>query len=300
MNQLSVDLPLVCLIPALILCGYVLYKDRLEPEPVGLLALLFGAGVVCGAGGFFAQKYLIVWLDTFFANSMEMMENGLMVYSSNATELLHQSLCAFVGISLVQILLKWAAMFLLTHRNKNFNYIYDGVVYATVLSLGYALAECGAFAFVNGVEMLAPKLLASIPAHLFVGILMGWFYTMWRARFMANRIEKKLLKAGLAQEDRIRSSAPWLVMSFLVPMALDGLYFLTANRQGSALTTLFITTVFVLYGISFIVIDRLASSDRSCKRYLVRMIAAGHPDVDMQQLEAIVDGDDEEAADEEA
>ena len=43
-------------IPALILCGYVLYKDRLEPEPVGLLVLLFGAGVVCGAGGFFAQK----------------------------------------------------------------------------------------------------------------------------------------------------------------------------------------------------------------------------------------------------
>ena len=300
MNQLSVDLPLVCLIPALILCGYVLYKDRLEPEPLGLLAALFGAGAVCGLGGSFMQKIIIDWLDSLFESSIDMMENGLMVYTSDGIELLHHSLCAFVGIALVQVLLKWAAMFLLTHRNKNFNYLYDGVVYATVLSLGYALAECGVFAVVNGVEMIAPKLLSAIPAHLFVGILMGWFYTMWRARYMANGIENKLLKAGLVQVDRIRSSAIWLVMSFFVPVVVDGLYILAANRQGRTLTTLFVTVVFVLYGISFIVIDGLASNDKSCKRYLVRMIAAGHPDVDRQHLEALVDGGSEEVANEEA
>jgi hypothetical protein len=117
---------------------------------------------------------------------------------------------------------------------------------------------------------------------------------------MANGIENKLLKLGLVQEDRIRTSAPWLIMSILVPVAVDGLYILTAARQGRTLTTLFVMFVFVLYGISFIVIDRLAGNDKSCRRYLVRMIAAGHPDVDLQRLQSIVDGTDEEAADEEA
>ena len=46
MNHFSFELALVAVLPAIALCAYVFFKDRAEKEPIGLLAFLFGAGVV--------------------------------------------------------------------------------------------------------------------------------------------------------------------------------------------------------------------------------------------------------------
>lgn len=288
MNHFEFDISLACLIPGLILCAYVLYKDKIEPEPIGLLALLFGAGAVCAVGSHFLEKFLVWVLDTCFASGMEYMENGSLEYASEFIGVLHQGLCAFAGISLSQVALKWGAMFLLTHKHKAFNYLYDGVVYSTVLSLGFALSECCIFWIANGTQLLGVKLLTAVPGHLFVGILMGWLYTMWRVRFLANRIEEKMLQQRIILQDNIRPSGIWLVCSILIPIVMQGLFLLAGNIRSDALTTVVTTLVFAAYGISFVLIDSLAGKDRNSKRYLCRVIARSHPDLSIQRIEKIV------------
>jgi hypothetical protein len=44
MNHASIGISLISLIPAMLLCAFVYYKDKAEKEPLGLLAILFAAG----------------------------------------------------------------------------------------------------------------------------------------------------------------------------------------------------------------------------------------------------------------
>ena len=289
MNHFSMELSVACLVPALILCGYVLYKDRIEREPVGLLVLLTGAGAIAYVASFVLQKLAILGIDSLFAEQMQFLEDGTVIYADEGAELMHHILCAFVGTALIQVCLKWLLLYLLTHRHRAFNYLYDGVVYSTMLSLGFAVTECIVFAFQNDTELVLPKLLTSIPAHLFVGVLMGWLYTMWRARFLANGIENMMLKARVVDQDRIQSSAVWLILTLIVPSIVCGGYVLAGSMQSEALTSGFIVAVYLLYGLSFIVIDQVSCNDKSCKRFLCRMIAKDHPNLTVDQIQQIVD-----------
>lgn len=291
MNHFSFELSLIAMIPGLFLCGYVFYKDRVEKEPIGLLALLFGAGVVAYFPSFFLQKLIIRLIDGIFAEQMSFSAEGMLTYSSSGAELLHNVLCALFGFSLIQICIKWVVLFFGTHKNKNFNYLFDGVVYSVFLSLGFAIAENIHFAVQNDVDMLVVKLLTSIPCHLFVAILMGYYYTMWHMRFIVNGIEKRMLSSGLVKEDKIRSSAGWLIGSFIIPLFANSLYSFTASNKNQTLIMVFFAVIFILYGLSFITINHIASKEIDLKSYLCRVIAKGHPELTKEEIENSVSSD---------
>ena len=288
MNHFSFELSLLAVIPALILCGYVFYKDRIEKEPIGLLALLFGIGAVAYVPVYFAQDLIVGWIDSLFASKVEFSAEGMMSYASAGAEFAHNILCALVGFSLIQICLKWVLLFFVTRKNKHFNYLFDGIVYSVFLSLGFAVAENIFFVVQNDVDLILPKLLTSVPCHLFVGVLMGYYYTMWHTRFVANGIEEDMLNAGVVEKDNIRSSAIWLVSSFVVPLLLNALYIFAGTIKNDTVTIIFYLAVFALYAMSFVLIDMIAARDANSKRYLCRLIAKGHPDLSKDTIENIV------------
>lgn len=288
MNHVSIELSLIAVLPALFLCGYVFFKDRIEKEPIGLLALLFGAGAVAYIPVFFGQEFIIGLIDNAFADSITFGPSGAKTYASTGDEMTHYALCAFVGFSLLQILVKWALLYFITHKNKNFNHLFDGIVYSVFLSLGFAVAENIHFVWQNDWDMLLAKLLTSVPCHLFIGILMGYYYTMWHVRFTANGIENKMLRSGIVAKDKIRTSAPWLICSLLIPFAVNGIYMFAGSIRRDIVTAIFYSAVFLLYGISFVMIDHIAAKDCSSTHYLCRIIAKGHPELAQEDIESIV------------
>ena len=177
MNHFNFELSLIAVLPALLLCGYVFYKDRIEKEPVGLLALLFGVGAAAYIPARLLQEVVLCGIDAAFAKQMTYSAEGILTYATDGAQWLHLTLCALIGYSLTHIVVKWLALFLVTRRNKHFNYLFDGVVYATFLSLGFALAEVLHFAINNNAELTLVKFITCVPFNLFVGILMGYFYT---------------------------------------------------------------------------------------------------------------------------
>ena len=292
MNHFSFELSLLAMIPGLFLCGYVLYKDRIEKEPVSLLALLFGAGAVTYVPAYFLRELTVGFIDGLFADKMKFSVAGVLTYDSSATELWHNALCAFLGFSIIQVCLKWVVLYFGTRRNKNFNYLFDGVVYSVFLSLGFAAAELVHFAMQNEGELVIAKLITCVPCHLFVGILMGYYYTMGHMRFLVNRIENRMLADKVVAEDKIRSSAPWLICSLAVPALVNGLYEFAAASRGEFITILFYSTVFFVFGISFLAVNQLAEKECASARYLCRVIAKGHPGLTAEQIEAYVSSEE--------
>jgi RsiW-degrading membrane proteinase PrsW (M82 family) len=193
-----------------------------------------------------------------------------------------------LGYSLIRSAVIFLVLWLITHKNKNFNYLFDGIVYSVFVSLGFAVFENIHFILQNNLELLLPKLITSVCCRLFIGIIMGYFYTMWNMRFAANQIENKLLKAGVVEKDNIKAATPWFVASIVVPMLISGLYYLAGSLQNDNVVVVFYTAVFFVFGASFLTINQIAKKDVSYGKYLYRIIAKGHNKITPQIIEQVM------------
>ena len=72
-----------------------------------------------------------------------------------------------------------------TWKNRNFNYRFDGIVYAVFVSLGFAAAENIMYVFNYGLGVALSRAVLSIPGHMCFAVLMGYHYG--RAKALANR-----------------------------------------------------------------------------------------------------------------
>ena len=284
MNHFSFELALVAVLPAIALCAYVFFKDRAEKEPIGLLAVLFGAGALAYIPSVFVERLFLNLIDKGFESSRVISPEGLITFESTESEVLYLVLCAFFGFSLVRICFQWLCLFLITYKNKNFNYLFDGVVYSVFLSLGFAVAENVHFIMQNDIELLLPKLLTSVACQLFVGIVIGYYYTMWHMRFNANKIENVLKEKKLVENDNIKSSAPWLCAGIVIPFLTSAVYALAGSLHNEIIEIVFYTAVFTVFGISFLTVDQMASKDGSYGKYLYKIIAKGHPELSPETI----------------
>lgn len=280
MHYVSLEISLIALLPALFLCGYIYYKDRIEREPIGLLALLFCAGAVVCLPVLLLEKWISGIIDLLFAGQITFSADGVRQYSSQAASALHKILCAFIAVALVEVGVKWCILYFCTYKNKHFNYLFDGIVYSVFISLGFAAVENVRFAWINGWDTLLLHSLASVPCHLFVGILMGYYYTIWKAHRNADKQEEVLLARGVITGEKFKTTAHRLLLSLLVPMLASGVCMAASSVDSAALNTLFYFFVFMLYGMSFIGIDKIASRDSAAGRFSTKLVQKMHPEAD--------------------
>lgn len=171
----------ISILPVVLLMIYIYKQDKYEKEPVKLLALTF-------LGGCFG----VIILDL------------ILVYLINAiweSETVFYS--AFMEAGFPEELSKLTILYLIIWKNKNFNELMDGIVYATFVSLGFACTENIMYVFSNGFGTGVMRAIISVPGHFLFGVLMGYFFGL--AKF-SN--EKTLL----------------LLLSFLVPACAHGLF----------------------------------------------------------------------------
>ncbi|MBR4163850.1 MAG: PrsW family intramembrane metalloprotease, partial [Solobacterium sp.] len=64
-----------------------------------------------------------------------------------------------------------------TWNDPNFNYTFDGIIYAVFVSLGFAAIENVLYVFMYGISIAFTRAILSIPAHLAFSVYMGVFYS---------------------------------------------------------------------------------------------------------------------------
>ena len=252
-------------IPSIVLLVYVYKKDKHDKEPFWLLALLFGLGAAVCFPAAFLERILN--------------ENVIStVLPQNS--LLYQIVYNYLDIALVEESLKFLVLFLVTRKSKHFNGLFDGIIYAVVVSLGFATLENILYVFQYGWGTALLRAVTAVPGHMFDGVIMGQFYTMWHISKQISTHEQYFASIGLI--DKIinpeRKYTEYIVSALAVPVLVHGTYDFLATLSGYVVVNIiFIVFLIALYIYSFKKINRFSRNDTDTYAYTISVLEKKYP-----------------------
>ncbi len=278
MNVHSIILAAAALLPAIVLCVYVFNKDRVEKEPIGLLLILLVLGAATCFPAAEIEEVIIAAIDKIF---MPYTVNvGGVNYLLGDTFKLYNACKYFIGVALVEEGLKWAVLLLVTKNNKNLNSLFDGLIYAIFVSLGFAALENVMYVFRLGLSNAALRAVTAVPGHMFDAVFMGYYYSMWQMHRRARDIEVNLKNMRL-----INKNAPefpvskFLVLSLLVPVLAHGAYDYCCTVGTTGAMIAFAALLVFLYFYCFGKIRKMSKQDMGASLYTAFLLTRKYPEL---------------------
>lgn len=262
------------LLPAVALCIYVYIKDRNEKEPIWLLLLLFALGAFCCFPALFLEQGIGSLLDGLFADSM-IVEDGV----------LYKILDNYFGVALVEEGLKWLVLFLVTRNSRHFNSLFDGLIYAVFVSLGFAAYENVQYVLTYGLQTALVRAYSAVPGHMFNAVFMGYYYTLWHLYRFIRRVEGSMVANGKLSGRNMNAhfntvSLGWLLaLSLIVPVLIHGTYDFCLSIDSVFAFIFFYVMLAALYVLCFVRIHKLSKRDSSQDNLAVVMLTAAHPEL---------------------
>ncbi|WP_225036241.1 PrsW family intramembrane metalloprotease [Winogradskyella sp. SM1960] len=174
------SLLLFAIAPVLAILLYIYIQDKYEKEPRGLLikSFLFGATL----------SIIIVFVLYLFT--------GRLIPITDNYSIWQQFIQAFIVVALAEEFSKYVIVRYFAQPKKAFNEPYDGIVYAVMVSMGFACTENIMYVIEGGHLTAILRAFTAVPAHATFGILMGFY--MGKAKFSKNRVVLNLTGLFLA------------------------------------------------------------------------------------------------------
>ena len=158
--------------PGLALLVFFYLRDRYETEPVATVAKAFLYGV--------AVTFPVMFLQ-YVLEEEQIVGNAFVR--------------VFVSTAMSEEFMKWFVLYFLIYTHTHFDEPYDGIVYATSVSLGFATAENVLYLAAHGVEYAFIRALLPVSSHALFGAVMGYYFS--RAKFGDRHLEKRMLAFAL-------------------------------------------------------------------------------------------------------
>ena len=162
---------ILAIAPPLLIAYYVYQKDKYDKEPKSLIIKSF----LFGCLGIIPAIFLELFAKEVFTN--------LFLY-------------VFIGIALVEEGIKYFFLKKYLFNKPDFNEPMDGIVYAVMISLGFATVENIAYVLNNEgkeIQVAMIRMFTAIPLHAVCGVILGYFVGL--AKFSDN--SRPLLYKGL-------------------------------------------------------------------------------------------------------
>lgn len=205
----------LAVLPAAFLIWYVYEKDTVEKEPFALLAKLFLFAVATMGGVIVAELVL----------------GGIIGAAVGDENVLFYLLENFVGVALIEEGAKYLVVYAETWKSKEFNYLFDGIVYGVVASLGFATVENILYVIQGGVGVAFFRAILSVPSHAIDGVFMGYFYGLAKRADMLGDASTRKLN---------------LVLALVVPVLLHGTYDFLLSIEAIPVFLLFELVIVIL------------------------------------------------------
>lgn len=202
------------LLPVALILWYVYRLDKVEREPLGFVLKVLAMGAVfsipCAGVERFMESFLSQLYDTSTVK-YAFIENT-------------------VGVALIEEFSKWLVLMIFVWKNQNFDFRYDGVVYAVTSSLGFAALENVLYVINFGTSVSIGRAIFAIPGHATFGVFMGFF--MSRAKAASDR----------------KSGGVFLLklLALIFPMFIHGTYDFLLSEQIDSLGLQYIFYIFVI------------------------------------------------------
>lgn len=197
------------LAPSAALLYYFYMRDKYEREPRRCLLKAFLLGGVIVVPVLFVEMVL---------NVFDMADSSLLAAGYTA----------FVVAGLVEETFKYLLFFLYIWKHREFDEMYDGIVYSVFISLGFATVENLAYVLSTGFNTALVRSLTAVPAHALFGVAMGYYLGI--AKFAKEKYRRKLI---------------WL--GFLSPVLLHGVYDFILFSQRFSMLIFFIPYMLYLW-----------------------------------------------------
>jgi len=149
--------------PPLLIAYYVYQKDKYDKEPKSLIIKSF----LFGCLGIIPAIFLELFAEGMFTN--------LFLY-------------VFIGIALVEEGVKYLFLKKYLFNKPDFNEPMDGIVYAVMISLGFATVENIFYVYGEegrGINVALMRMFTAIPLHAACGVILGYFVGL--AKFSVNK-----------------------------------------------------------------------------------------------------------------
>lgn len=150
---------LAAVAPAIVLAIVMIRKDR-RPEPIGWLLAATGLGVLAGPAVLILGYLLLPEIP------MDSLSRAF--------------LSSFINAAIPEETLKFLALWLLAKMCKHFDEMFDGIVYAVCIGMGFAGLENILYLFgaEDWMSVGVARALMSVPMHYFFAIIMGTFFSL--------------------------------------------------------------------------------------------------------------------------
>ncbi|MBQ9028751.1 MAG: PrsW family intramembrane metalloprotease [Lachnospiraceae bacterium] len=220
------------LLPCVVLLFYIYRKDTVEKEPVGLLIKLLLLGCLSTI-----PAIILEMIGSYILSAIGLTEGSTLYYLIEN----------FLIIAVAEEASKRYMLRKGSWNDPAFNYVFDGVVYAVFVSLGFAGLENVGYIAGFGMEVAVIRGLAAIPLHAICGVFMGHFYGLHKA----------YSKYGYAKEAAANKK-----LSLLVPVLIHGFYDFCASVQSETMSYVWLGFVIVMDVIAFIQIRNYSKNDK--------------------------------------
>ena len=274
----TILLTIAALAPAIVLAVYIYKKDSAEKEPAGLLLKLLICGIIIA--------WPVVQVESIFDSTIYHIflpvaeEQGGTIVLFGFWYYLYQWVKNTIGIALVEEGFKFLALYLVTSKNKNFNSLFDGVIYSVFVSLGFAGFENILYCFQYGWGTAISRMVTAVPAHTFFGILMGFCYTIWHVLEKAKEREIQFAEAGMIKRNNeYFSGKGMLVLALVIPTLIHGFYDFCCSIGEAWANILFYLLMIGLYKFCFSNVRKLSRADQSDMRVVDGMLIGKYPEL---------------------
>ena len=137
----------LAILPSIIIAFIINKADKKEKEPTIELVKAFSMG------------FLAVVLTLLLSFLLGI--NHIQVHSNRMIEVAFYS---FFAIAFIEEFCKWICAHLFLRKNKNFNYLFDGILYVTLVSLGFATIENILYTLQGGLTTVIVRAITTVPA----------------------------------------------------------------------------------------------------------------------------------------
>lgn len=150
----------IAVLPFAVLIRYFYLRDKREKEPLSLMIRAFASGC------------LSIFPILFFEFIFELVLKHLNV---------HDILIIGIVPGIIEEGVKYLIFISVILNNKEFDEPYDGILYAVLISLGFAIVENIIYVIDNSAVVGVLRAFTAVPGHAMFGISMGYFF--YKAKF---------------------------------------------------------------------------------------------------------------------
>lgn len=223
---MNIILLLIAILPIYVICLYIYQKDY-EKEPKKLLTKLFIFGML----SCIPALILELVLGHFFSN--EGIKSHLELFI-NVT----------ISIAFAEEICKWLVIYFSTYNNKEFDHIYDAIVYCIFTALGFALVENLLYVFLSGWGVGLFRAVTAVPGHAAYAIIMATLLGKAKQAQIGNNKSKEHL---------------YIALSIIAPTIGHSIYDYLIMDDEYILLLAFVVFVVVIFRYSYMKVRKLAN-----------------------------------------